>query len=77
MKYLRMIFAQVLVSIQGMIFVAEPYFNEPGYERRCETSFANAASKAYNDNLLSSTVRHAMIEQISSPTACFKEVRLL
>lgn len=25
---------QVLVSIQSLILVPEPYFNEPGYEQR-------------------------------------------
>ena len=26
--------AQVLVSIQGLVLVAEPYYNEAGYERQ-------------------------------------------
>ena len=28
---------QVLISIQSLIFVAEPYFNEPGYEGQLGT----------------------------------------
>lgn len=30
--------AQVLVSIQSLIFVADPYFNEPGYECQLGTA---------------------------------------
>lgn len=29
---------KVLVSIQSLIFVAEPYFNEPGFESQLGTS---------------------------------------
>jgi hypothetical protein len=33
------------VSIQSLILVPEPYFNEPGYESRAN----NAASQQYNE----------------------------
>ena len=39
---------QVLVSIQGLILVEEPYFNEPGHMRPS----GNDTSKAYNRQLL-------------------------
>lgn len=39
---------QVLVSIQSLIFVDEPYYCEPGYEAQMHTDAGNRASKAYN-----------------------------
>ena len=42
---------QVLVSIQSLIFVDDPYFNEPGYEESMHTERGRAASKAYNLNI--------------------------
>lgn len=58
-----------------MILIPEPYFNEPGLERHRGTNRGDVASKTYNDDLLGHTVQYAMIEQILSPAACFKEVR--
>lgn len=39
---------QVLVSIQSLIFVDEPYYCEPGYESFMHTERGTSASKAYN-----------------------------
>ncbi|OSX67171.1 hypothetical protein POSPLADRAFT_1129859 [Postia placenta MAD-698-R-SB12] len=50
---------QVLVSIQSMILVELPYFNEPGYGK------ANPSSQAsinYNRNISMQTVRWGMVE---------------
>ena len=38
---------QVLVSIQSLIFVDEPYYCEPGFEAQMHTETGNKASKAY------------------------------
>ncbi len=38
----------MLVSIQSLIFVDEPYYCEPGYESYMHTERGNSASKAYN-----------------------------
>ena len=38
---------QVLVSIQALIFVDEPYYCEPGFEAQMHTETGNKASKAY------------------------------
>jgi hypothetical protein len=43
---LQLQYAQVLVSIQSLIFVPEPYFNEPGYEREMGLPAGIAASRA-------------------------------
>ena len=63
-------FYQVLLSIQSLIFVDEPYYNEPGYESRADAT----TSKAYNHNLWPSTVRWAMIDMIRNPPRGFEEV---
>ncbi|KAL4237916.1 Baculoviral IAP repeat-containing protein 6 [Mactra antiquata] len=67
-------FLQVLVSIQSLILVCEPYFNEPGYERSRGTQSGNASSREYDANIRQATVKWAILEQIKSPPPCFKEV---
>ncbi|CAK1550991.1 unnamed protein product [Leptosia nina] len=67
-------FLQVLVSIQSLILVPEPYFNEPGYERSRGTSVGNSASLEYNSNIYQACVRWAMLDHLRSPDPCFKEV---
>ncbi len=65
---------QVLVSIQSLIFVPEPYFNEPGYERYRGTPNGDGKSLAYNANLYVANIQWAMINQLRNPSPCFKEV---
>nr|XP_022908652.1 baculoviral IAP repeat-containing protein 6 isoform X2 [Onthophagus taurus] len=67
-------FLQVLVSIQSLILVPEPYFNEPGYERSRGTPSGTQSSKEYNANVCQATVRWAMLEQIVNPCPCFKDI---
>ncbi|GAB1609836.1 baculoviral IAP repeat-containing protein 6-like isoform X2 [Argonauta hians] len=67
-------FLQVLVSIQSLILVSEPYFNEPGYERSRGTPSGTASSREYDANIRQATVKWAMLEQIRDPSPCFKEV---
>ncbi|XP_012256631.2 baculoviral IAP repeat-containing protein 6 isoform X2 [Athalia rosae] len=67
-------FLQVLVSIQSLILVSEPYFNEPGYERTRGTSSGAQSSQEYNANIYQATARWAMLDQIRNPCPCFKEV---
>ncbi|XP_022332916.2 dual E2 ubiquitin-conjugating enzyme/E3 ubiquitin-protein ligase BIRC6-like isoform X4 [Crassostrea virginica] len=67
-------FLQVLVSIQSLILVSEPYFNEPGYERSRGTPSGTASSREYDANIRQATVRWAMLEQLRNPTPCFREV---
>ena len=42
---------QVLVSIQSLIFVEDPYFNEPGYERDINTPIGKERSFSYNEKI--------------------------
>lgn len=65
---------QVLVSVQSLILVAEPYFNEPGYERSRGTPSGTQSSREYDGNIRQASVKWAMLEQIRNPSPCFKEV---
>ncbi|EDX13491.1 GD20723 [Drosophila simulans] len=67
-------FLQVLVSIQSLILVPEPYFNEPGFERSRGSPSGTNSSREYNSNIYQACVRWAMLEQIRSPSQCFKDV---
>ncbi|XP_056423373.1 baculoviral IAP repeat-containing protein 6 isoform X3 [Hyla sarda] len=67
-------FLQVLVSVQSLILVSEPYFNEPGYERSRGTPSGTQSSREYDGNIRQATVKWAMLEQIRNPSPCFKEV---
>lgn len=65
---------QVLVSIQSLILVHEPYFNEPGYERSKGTSTGTASSREYDANIRQATVRWGILEMIRNPPAVFKQI---
>lgn len=65
---------QVLVSIQSMIFVEMPYFNEPGFEATMGTDEGSRASIDYNHNIRYCTLRHAIHNAIDNPPAPFATV---
>jgi len=65
---------QVLVSIQSLILVPQPYFNEPGYEKLMGSEQGDAQSDAYNANIRAQTIRYAMIEQLRHPRVEFASV---
>jgi len=67
-------FLQVLVSIQSLILVSEPYFNEPGYERSRGTPAGTASSIEHDANIRQATVRWGMLETLKKPSVCFKDV---
>ncbi|XP_064622207.1 baculoviral IAP repeat-containing protein 6-like isoform X2 [Lineus longissimus] len=67
-------FLQVLVSIQSLILVSEPYFNEPGYERSRGTPSGTASSREYDSNIRQASVKWAMLEQFRNPSPCFRDV---
>ena len=64
---------RVLVSIQGMILVADPYFNEPGVDAVRGTPEGDAASARYNARLSLNVVRHAMNGMLDAPPPGFEE----
>jgi baculoviral IAP repeat-containing protein 6 len=69
-------FLQVLVSIQSLILVEEPFFNEPGYEKNMHTPTGRAQCKAYNENIQIATIKWGMIDQIKNPNIQYKNVIL-
>ncbi len=54
-------FFQVMISIQSLILVDDPYFNEPGYERTSNTPEGKKQSAVYNENIRYETIRVAML----------------
>ncbi|KAK2959204.1 putative Ubiquitin-conjugating enzyme E2 Z [Blattamonas nauphoetae] len=55
---------QVFVSIQALILVDHPFFNEPGYESSYNTDEGRKQDRSYNNNIRRQTVQWAMIDQI-------------
>ena len=71
---LKSTFLQVLVSLQSLILVAEPYFNEPGYECHKGTPAGTVSSVNYNMVIRQATMTWAMLDMIRNSSPCFKEV---
>jgi len=67
-------FLQVLVSIQSLILVETPYFNEPGWEREMNTPAGVLKSKEYNEPLQIGTIEWAINDMISNPPNGMDEV---
>ncbi|KAL0054327.1 hypothetical protein WJX82_007206 [Trebouxia sp. C0006] len=65
---------QMLISIQSLIFVDEPYFNEPGYEGTMHTPEGDRASRAYNQNIRENTLHWAIFQALKSPPPCFAKL---
>ncbi|KAJ7530993.1 hypothetical protein O6H91_14G027500 [Diphasiastrum complanatum] len=60
---------QVLVSIQSLIFVKDPYYNEPGFER-VETPQAEIENMRHRKNTLS----YAILAALRKPDTFFEEI---
>lgn len=60
-------FLQVLISIQSLILVEQPYFNEPGYERDMHTPKGKQRSADYNEVIQLGTMEWAINHQINNP----------
>ncbi|VDK45596.1 unnamed protein product [Cylicostephanus goldi] len=67
---------QVLVSIQGLIFVKHPYFNEPGFEKYQGTEKGDDYSRKYNLQIEHATLNYAIRDQLKNPSEYFKKVIL-
>ncbi|KAJ9590397.1 hypothetical protein L9F63_016558, partial [Diploptera punctata] len=65
---------QVLISIQSLILVPEPYFNEPGYETLLGTDRGKRFSQSYNEDIIIHTIAHAMVAQLKRPCSGFEDV---
>lgn len=65
---------QVLVSIQSLILVDDPYFNEPGFESSMHTDSGRQQSRAYSANIMEQTMHYAIEEQLRAPVEEFRDV---
>ena len=65
---------QVLVSIQSLILVPQPYFNEPGYQIHAGSEEGRRRSEIYDDAIHLHTIRLAMLAHLRRPPAGFEEV---
>ncbi|XP_058812642.1 (E3-independent) E2 ubiquitin-conjugating enzyme [Topomyia yanbarensis] len=63
---------QVIVSIQGLILVDEPYFNEAGYEKQRGSQQGGENSRMYNEMVLLKLVQ-SMSKLIVNPPEIFSE----
>lgn len=57
---------KVLVSIQSLILVPDPFFNEPGYEHWIGSEYGNQQSTQYNQGL-----HHVTLPLVSVYIFCF------
>ena len=67
-------FLQVMVSIQSLILVEQPYFNEPGWEREMHTDKGKLLSAQYSEERMPSTIKLGMTDMIKNPPNGFEEV---
>ena len=66
---------QVLVSIQGLILVGEPYYNEPGFASQKGTQASKERSRQYNEMVITQNVA-ALTRLAENPPPLFhNEVR--
>jgi len=66
-------FLQVLISIQSLILVEHPYFNEPGWEREMHTKSGKLKSFEYSDNIRLETIKLGMIDMIKNSPQSYEE----
>jgi len=57
---------QIFMSIQSLILIEEPYFNEPGYESSINTKKGKEASHNYNEKIKLYTMTHAMLDLLKT-----------
>jgi len=67
-------FLQVLISIQSLILVEKPYFNEPGWERDMHTEKGKSLSFNYNDNIRLQNLKWAIVDKLKNPAYGFESL---
>lgn len=65
---------QVLVSIQSLIFIEQPFFNEPGFEKSIGSEKGTEQSEKYNQNIRQATSTWAIKDMIQNPPSGFEEI---
>ncbi|KAI4476444.1 hypothetical protein M0804_013572 [Polistes exclamans] len=64
---------QVIVSIQGLILVSEPYFNEAGFEKQKGSQQGRENSRMYNEMVVLKLVQ-AQTKLLLHPPLVFKDI---
>lgn len=65
---------QILLSIQGLIFDKDPWFNEPGYEKNRNSKLGIESNVKYNDPIRTNNLKLAMVGQLLNPSHGFEDV---
>jgi len=65
---------QVLISIQSLILCAEPYYNEPGFERLYGTPQGDSESLKYSEEVFRNNLKYAVVGQLTNPPEGFEDV---
>jgi baculoviral IAP repeat-containing protein 6 len=65
---------QVLISIQSLILCAEPYYNEPGFERLYGTPQGDNESLKYAEDVFRNNLKYAVLGQLQNPPEGFEDV---
>uniref|UniRef100_A0A183FJ10 UBIQUITIN_CONJUGAT_2 domain-containing protein n=1 Tax=Heligmosomoides polygyrus TaxID=6339 RepID=A0A183FJ10_HELPZ len=63
-----------LMQVLGLIFVKDPYFNEPGFEKYQGTEKGDDYSRKYNLQIENATLNYAIRDQLKNPPEYFKKV---
>lgn len=66
-------FLQVVVSIQSLILIDKPYFNEPGYSQEIGTKRGENDSENYNQTIRYQTLRVAIVDMIKNPPPTYEQ----
>ncbi|VDK19403.1 unnamed protein product [Anisakis simplex] len=63
-----------VIFFEGLIFVREPYFNEPGFEKYQGTEKGEEYSRKYNSQIEHATLTYAIRDQLKNGPECFRKV---
>lgn len=58
---------QLFTSVQSLILISKPYFNEPGFERDYNTEKGKQSDRDYNENIRLYTMTSTMADLIENP----------
>ena len=65
---------QVLLSLQGLVLIADPYYNEAGYEVQRGTDEGKHNSRLYSENALLISLETSVLHIIKHPPRHFESL---
>jgi len=65
---------QLFLSIQSLIFVEEPYFNEPGYDSHRDTAWGKKLSGNYDRHIRLLCLKWALLDHLENPPKGFENI---